>query len=87
MNRVEAIRAFVAESELEEKISAALSIILERQPKALLIFWEEDSGYGGLTLPESQALAYGLATKAYEMLVEDAGNVDSDGDDDSELDD
>jgi hypothetical protein len=81
MDREQAIKDFLKVNDLEEKLSGVFSAILARKPNALLIFWEEDDGYAAATVPHSAALAYGLATKAYETLVvQDDKEVEEDDD-------
>ena len=77
-SREEAIEDFLRSHDLEEKLGHALSAVASRNPAAILIFWEDDEGYGALTVPHSRALAYGLVQKAYEMLVEEDTDVDDD---------
>lgn len=85
-SRVErAIEAFVETHEMEEKLQAAVAAVASRNPAAVLIFWEEDEGYGALTVPHSKALALGLADAAYDMLVNKKGQEEED-DDDSDFD-
>lgn len=88
MGREEAIADFLQTHDMEEKLGQALSAVASRNPAAVLIFWEDDAGFGAITIPYSRALGYGLAVKAYEMLVEateDSADVD-DTDSDPELD-
>lgn len=80
MSREEAIKAFMADNDLEHKLQQVFAIVMERKPNALLVFWEDDDGYGAVTLPHSRALAYGLVNKAFDMLVGEPDDVD-DGDD------
>ncbi len=82
--REEAIEDFLRTHDLEEKLGHALSAVAARNPAAILIFWEDEEGYGALTVPHSRALAFGLAQKAYEMLVgEDDVDDDDSADDES----
>lgn len=67
--RAQAIADFLKEQDLTTKLDAALKFVATRNPSSILVFWEEDSGYGAITVPYSNALAYGLANKAYETLV------------------
>ena len=75
-NREQAIEDFLRSNDIEEKLGQALSAILSRNPSAILVFWEDDAGYGALTIPHSRALAFGLAYAAFEMLVEDEPDAD-----------
>lgn len=79
-DRETAIKEFLQVNDMEERLGQALGAVVARKPNAVLIFWEDDKGYGALTVPHSHALAFGLVQKAYEILVEeddDAGNGDS----------
>jgi hypothetical protein len=73
--RAEAIAAFLKEQDLDAKLAEAVKFIATRRPSAILIFWEEDEGYGAITVPYSNAMSYGLANKAYESLVIDVDNA------------
>jgi len=73
--RAEAIAAFLKEQDLDTKLAEAAKFVATRRPTAILIFWEEDDGYGAVTIPYSNALSYGLANKAYETLVVDVDNA------------
>lgn len=81
ISRDEAIKAFMADSDLEQKLQQVFQIVMERKPNALLVFWEDDDGYGAVTLPQSRALAYGLVNKAFDMLVGEPEDVDASDDD------
>lgn len=83
--REEAIQAFVKVNEAEESLTRVISAVVAQNPVAIMVFWESEDGYGAITIPHSQALAYGLAVKAYELLVETEEDVDSSDDDSSEL--
>lgn len=83
--REEAIQAFVEANELEESLARVINAVASQNPAAIMIFWEGEDGYGAVTIPQSRALAYGLAVKAYELLVETEEDVDSGDDDSSEL--
>ena len=87
MGREEAIADFLQTHDMEEKLGQAFAAVAARNPAAVLIFWEDDAGFGAITVPYSRALAYGLAVRAYEMLAEETetqNDVD-DSDTDSEL--
>lgn len=83
--REEAIQAFVKVNEVEENLTRVISAIAAQNPAAIMVFWEGEDGYGAITIPHSRALAYGLAIKAYELLVETEEDVDTGGDDSTEL--
>lgn len=74
-DRAQAIAAFLKEGDLDAKLAEACKFISTRRPAAILIFWEEEDGYGAVTVPYSNALSYGLANKAYETLVIAADNA------------
>lgn len=77
MDREEAIKEFLRVNDLEEQLGRVAAFVASRQPNTVLVFWEEPGGgYGAITVPHSEALAFGLASKAYEVLVEDNSNVD-----------
>lgn len=80
MDKMAAIEAFVAQQDLDEKLLGVASAVAARSPRAVLIFWEDDTGYGWTTLPFTHALAYGLADKAYELIC--APNTFAEEDDD-----
>jgi hypothetical protein len=75
-DREQAIQDFLRSNDIEEKLGQALAAVLSRNPTAILVFWEEENGYGALTVPHSRALAFGLANAAFDMLVEDEPDVD-----------
>ncbi len=82
MDKAAAIEAFVAQQDLEDRLVAIASAVAARNPRAVLFFWEDDTGYGWTTLPFSHALAFGLADKAYELIcVQDQTGEDEDDDD------
>ncbi len=81
MDKMAAIEAFVAQQDFDEKLVGVASAVAARNPRAVLIFWEDDTGYGWTTLPFSHALASGLADKAYELICA-ANPVEDDEDDD-----
>lgn len=76
MDREQAIQDFLRSNDIEEKMGQAMAAVLSRNPQAILIFWEEETGYGALTIPHSKALAYGLANAAFDMLVGEDYDVD-----------
>lgn len=76
MDREQAIQDFLRSNDIEEKMGQALTAVLARNPTAIMIFWEEENGFGALTIPHSRALAYGLANAAFDMLVGDEPDVD-----------
>lgn len=85
MDKAAAIEAFVAQQNLEDKLAAIASAVASRNPRAVMVFWEDETGYGWTTYPFSHALAYGLADKAFEMIcMRDQDAEDEDDDDASD---
>ena len=84
MDKVAAIEAFVAQQDLETKLVAIAQAVAARSPHAVLVFWEDDVGYGWTTLPFSRALAYGLADKAYDLICLASGAAAEDDDEDDD---
>lgn len=82
MDREEAVRQFVAQSELEEQLGALLSAIVGQNPRAILLFWETDKGFAWTTAPiYSEALAEGLVLRASALIVGEENDDDDDSDD------
>ena len=81
MDKVAAIEAFVAQQDFEEKLVAVARAIASQSPRAVLFFWETDTGYGWTTLPFSHALADGLTRKAHDLIVEGEEDMGDDDDD------
>lgn len=65
MTRDEAIQQFTDSADLEAKARAVLAKVLERNPSALMIVWEEGTEIRAATVPFSHMLARGMVETLY----------------------
>jgi hypothetical protein len=79
----EAVIEFVRQHDLENHLKRVVEYVASFAPKGVLVVWECADGYKAVAVPSSPALAYGLATRAYELIVE---GTEEDDDDDGDSD-
>jgi hypothetical protein len=79
-DREDAVVAFMRHHDLENHLKRVAEYVASFSPTGVLVVWECEDGYKAVSVPSSPALAYGLAVRSYELIV-DGDEEDDDGDD------
>lgn len=76
--REELIEQFNEATHMEKQVMKAVSLILSRNPTAVLMMWEEEDGVKATTLPHSQVLLRGFTDMLMEMAFPDPVDMGDD---------
>lgn len=76
--KTEAIEQFQEIVDLERKVSKVISEVLARQPRALVIAWEDAEGTKVTSIPFSENLVKGMVDTLFDMVFKEADESDQD---------
>jgi hypothetical protein len=69
ITREQAIVAFSEDTDLAAKAITALTEILKKAPRAIVMVWEDNEGVRSTSVPFSRALTEGMINIVYENIV------------------
>lgn len=80
-DRDEAIQDFAATADIDRRVLEAVSKVLAKSPRAVLIVWEEDASFGMTAVPFSRSLIKGMVDTAFDVVFGDEAQPEADSDD------
>jgi len=66
-----AIQDFAEAADLDRRVLEAISKVLAKSPRAILIAWEDDSSFGMTSIPFSRSLIKGMVDTAFDAVFGD----------------
>lgn len=66
-----AIQDFAESSDIDRRAVEAISKILAKSPRAILIAWEDDTSFGMTSIPFSRSLIKGMVDTAFDAVFGD----------------
>lgn len=70
-DRDEAVQNFLDSTDIDRKLLEAVSRVLSRSPRAVLIAWESDDAFGITAVPFSRSLIKGMVDTAFDAVFGD----------------
>ena len=66
-----AIQDFAESTDIDRKALEAISKVLAKSPRAILIAWEDDTSFGMTSIPFSRSLIKGMVDTAFDAVFGD----------------
>jgi hypothetical protein len=66
-----AIQDFAESTDLDRRALEAISKVLAKSPRAILIAWEDDTSFGMTSIPFSRSLIKGMVDTAFDVVFGD----------------
>ena len=80
-DRNAAIQDFIESTDIDRRLLEAVSKVLAKSPRAVLIAWEDDNSFGMTSIPFSRSLIKGMVDTAFDAVFGDeASPNEEDGD-------
>jgi hypothetical protein len=70
-DRDAAIQDFAESADLDRRALEAISKVLAKSPRAILIAWEDDTSFGMTSIPFSRSLIKGMVDTAFDAVFGD----------------
>ena len=70
-DRDTAIQDFAESADLDRRALEAISKVLAKSPRAILIAWEDDTSFGMTSIPFSRSLIKGMVDTAFDAVFGD----------------
>ena len=71
MDRDAAIQNFLEATDIDRRLLEAISKVLAKSPRAVLIAWEDDTSFGMTSIPFSRSLIKGMVDTAFDAVFGD----------------
>ena len=66
-----AIQEFAESADIDRRVLEAISKVLAKSPRAILIAWEDDTSFGMTSIPFSRSLIKGMVDTAFDAVFGD----------------
>jgi hypothetical protein len=66
-----AIQDFAESTDIDRRALEAISKVLAKSPRAILIAWEDDTSFGMTSIPFSRSLIKGMVDTAFDAVFGD----------------
>ena len=76
-----AIQDFAESADIDRRALDAISKVLAKSPRAILIAWEDDTSFGITAVPFSRSLVKGMVDTAFDAVFGDEDNSEEASDD------
>jgi hypothetical protein len=77
-NREAIIQEFSDSAELDRRVMETVARILARNPRAVLIAWEDDGSFGVTAVPFSNSLVKGMVDSAFDAVFDSDASEEED---------
>lgn len=77
-----AIQEFAESADIDRRVLEAISKVLAKSPRAILIAWEDDTSFGLTSIPFSRSLIKGMVDTAFDAVFGDEEVPEASPDDD-----
>lgn len=76
-----AIQEFAESADIDRRVLEAISKVLAKSPRAILIAWEDETSFGMTSIPFSRSLIKGMVDTAFDAVFgdEEVSEEGSDG--------
>jgi hypothetical protein len=75
-----AIQDFIEATDIDRRLLEAISKVLAKSPRAVLIAWEDDTSFGMTSIPFSRSLIKGMVDTAFDAVFGDEEVPETDPD-------
>ena len=75
-----AIQEFVESADIDRRVLEAISKVLAKSPRAILIAWEDETSFGMTSIPFSRSLIKGMVDTAFDAVFGDEEVPETDPD-------
>jgi hypothetical protein len=75
-----AIQEFAESADIDRRVLEAISKVLAKSPRAILIAWEDDTSFGMTSIPFSRSLIKGMVDTAFDAVFGDEEIPEADSD-------
>ena len=75
-----AIQDFIEATDIDRRLLEAISKVLAKSPRAVLIAWEDDTSFGLTSIPFSRSLIKGMVDTAFDAVFGDDDLPEADPD-------
>jgi hypothetical protein len=75
-----AIQEFADSADIDRRVLEAVSKVLAKSPRAILIAWEDDTSFGITSVPFSRSLIKGMVDTAFDAVFGDDDVPEADPD-------
>jgi len=79
-DRDSAIQDFLEATDIDRRLLEAISRVLAKSPRAVLIAWEDDTSFGMTSIPFSRSLIKGMVDTAFDAVFGDDETPEADPD-------
>ena len=76
-----ALQDFAETTDIDRRALEAISKVLAKSPRAILIAWEDDTSFGMTAVPFSRSLIKGMVDTAFDTVFGDDEGPDEAADD------
>ena len=66
-----AIQEFAESADIDRRVLEAISKVLAKSPRAILIAWEDETSFGMTSIPFSRSLIKGMVDTAFDAVFGD----------------
>ncbi len=80
VDRDSAIQDFLEATDIDRRLLEAISRVLAKSPRAVLIAWEDDTSFGMTSIPFSRSLIKGMVDTAFDAVFGDDETPEADPD-------
>ena len=77
-----AIQEFAESADIDRRVLEAISKVLAKSPRAILIAWEDETSFGMTSSPFSRSLIKGMVDTAFDAVFGDEEASEAGPDDD-----
>lgn len=71
VDREAAIQDFLDATDIDRRLLEAISKVLAKSPRAVLIAWEDETSFGMTSIPFSRSLIKGMVDTAFDAIFGD----------------
>ena len=75
-----AIQEFAESADIDRRVLEAISKVLAKSPRAILIAWEDETSFGMTSIPFSRSLIKGMVDTAFDAVFGDEEIPEADSD-------
>jgi hypothetical protein len=80
VDRDSALQDFAESADIDRRALEAISRVLAKSPRAILIAWEDDTSFGITSVPFSRSLIKGMVDTAFDAVFGDDDVPEADPD-------
>lgn len=80
VDRDTAIQDFLEATDIDRRLLEAISRVLAKSPRAVLIAWEDETSFGLTSIPFSRSLIKGMVDTAFDAVFGDDETPEADPD-------